>query len=57
MPCLNVTGSLYETHALPSGSSATRIFIGRSIAILGVATIQGVPTFGLPKIKSLVGRI
>jgi hypothetical protein len=25
--------------------------------ILGVATIQGVRAFGLPKIKSLVGRI
>src|SRR5215469_9250423 len=48
-------GSLYETQTLPSESCATRIFIGRSMAILGVATIQGVPAFELPKIKSLVG--
>ena len=41
----------------PCESSATRIFSGRSMAALGAASISGVPAFGLPKIRSLVGGI
>jgi hypothetical protein len=37
--------------------SQTRILRGRSIAMLGVANMSGVPALGLPKISSLVGRI
>jgi hypothetical protein len=56
-PCLfcKYAGLLYETQTLPLASSRTRIFRGRSIALLGVASINGVPPFGLAKISSFVG--
>src|SRR5215471_17633222 len=50
-------GLLYETQTFPSLSSRIRIFKGRSIAMLGAASIRGVPALGLPKISSLVGGI
>jgi hypothetical protein len=34
-----------------------KILSGRSIALCGAKTINGVPAFGLPNISNLVGRI
>ena len=39
---------------LRSRSSQTRIFIGKSIAIVGAAIIRGVPALGLPNTINLV---
>jgi len=59
VPCRSskYSGLLYESHALPSPSSQTRIFKGKSIAMLGEASIRGVPAVGFPKISSFVGGI
>src|SRR5208282_4279835 len=58
-PCrfCRYSGLLYVTETLPSASSATRAFSGRSMAKLGATTISGVPPFGLPNITTLVGLI
>jgi hypothetical protein len=40
----------------PFASSQIRAFCGRSIAMLWLHSINGVPTLGLPKITSSVGR-
>ncbi len=50
-------GSLKLTQAFPPASSHTRTLSGRSIAMVGAASITGVPALGLPKMRSLVGGI
>src|SRR6202011_4141383 len=49
-------GSLYESHVLPDASCQTSAFNGRSIPIVCIDCINGVPPFALPKIRSSVGR-
>ena len=51
------SGLFHESHTTPSLSSHTRIFSGKSIAMLGAASITGVPPAGFPKISSFVGCI
>ena len=57
MPGLEVSRTIIRDPDLSVASSRTRIFNGRSIAILGEAIIREVPAFGLPKISSLLGGI
>jgi hypothetical protein len=46
-----------EIQTLPLVSSRTRILSGRSMAMLGAASIRGVPALGEPKTSSFVGGI
>src|SRR6516165_4459212 len=45
-------GSLYDSHVLPDASCQTNAFNGRSIPIVWVACMSGVPPLALPKIRS-----
>jgi hypothetical protein len=53
----NISSDDPTTRVLPVGSSAIRIFSGRSRALSGAAIISGVPAFGFPKMTSFVARI
>jgi len=48
---------LSVTQTFPSLSSETRALRDKSMARLGAASIRGVPPFGFPEIRSLVGGI
>jgi hypothetical protein len=52
-----VLRTIVRTQTIPWTSFQTKIFRGRSIALLVAATISGVSAFGLPKMSSLVGGI
>ena len=49
-------GSLYVSQTFPLASCQPRILRGKSIPIVWLDCISGVPAFGLPKISSSVGR-
>jgi len=48
---------LYDSHTRPDASSHASALSGRSMPIVWVACISGVPAVALPKISSSVGRM
>jgi hypothetical protein len=49
-------GSLYVIQTLPLASSQASTCSGRSMPLVCLACMSGVPAFGLPKISTSVGR-
>src|SRR5262245_210416 len=54
--CASHLGSLYDSHVVPAASCHTSAFNGRSMPIVCIACMSGVPPLALPKIRSWVGR-